>query len=94
MSGFHHHPEYDHIILHTPQDPKQEDKHKIVSSPWRIGTYKNWLEAARRWRQRFEQRTMARPLWENRAAWVRKIHAVHDLHVIMPKNQIMPNWRI
>jgi hypothetical protein len=75
--GLSHHPEHDHIILHTPQDPQQENQHKIVSSPWRIGTHKNWLEAARRWRQRFEQRTMARPLWENRATWVRKIHAVH-----------------
>jgi hypothetical protein len=75
--GLFHHPEYDHIILHTPQDPQQENQHKIVSSPWRIGTYNNWLEAARRWRQRFEQRTMARPLWENRATWVRKIHAVY-----------------
>jgi hypothetical protein len=75
--GLHHHPDYDHIILHTPQDPQQEDKRKIVSSHWRIGTYKNWLEAARRWRKRFEQRTQAKPLWENRAGWVRKIHAVH-----------------
>ena len=73
----HHHHDYDHIILHTPQDPKQGDKSQIVSSPWRIGTYKNWLEAARRWRQRFEQRTTAKPLWENRATWVRKIHAVN-----------------
>jgi hypothetical protein len=75
--GLRHHPEYDHIIFHTPQDPKQENKHKIVSSPWRIGTYKDWVEAARRWRKRFEQRTKAKPLWENRATWVRKIHAVH-----------------
>jgi hypothetical protein len=74
--GLSHHPDYDHIILHTPQDPLQKDKRMIVSSPWRIGTYKNWLEAARRWRQRFEERTKARPLWENRVTWVRKIHAV------------------
>ncbi len=75
--GLSHHPEYDHIILHTPQDQKQEDKRKISSSPWRLGIYKNWLEAARCWRVRFEQRTLAKPLWDNRAAWVQKIHAVH-----------------
>jgi hypothetical protein len=74
--GLSHHPDYDHLILHTPQNPQQKNKGKIISSPWRIGTYKNWLEAARRWRQRFEQRTKARPLWENKALWVRKIHAV------------------
>jgi hypothetical protein len=72
-----HDPEYDHIVLHTPQDPEQSDVTTIVSSTWRIGIYKNWVEAARRWRTLFEQRTMAKPLWNNRAEWVRKIHAVH-----------------
>ena len=72
-----HDPSYDHTILHTPQDPQQSDVTTIVSSPWRIGTYKNWLEAARRWRTRFEQQTQAKPLWKNTSPWVRNIHAVH-----------------
>ena len=73
-----HTPAYDHLILHTGQDPKQASPEMIVSSPWRIGTYRTWPKAARRWRNRFEERTGARPLWENRIAWVRNIHAVFD----------------
>jgi hypothetical protein len=74
--GLHHHPEYDQIILHTLQVSQQKDQRTNVSSSWRLGTYKNWLEAARRWRQRFEERTKAKPLWKNKTLWVRKIHAV------------------
>jgi hypothetical protein len=103
--GLSHHPDYDHIILHTPQNPQQENTGKIISSSWRIGTYKNWLEAARRWRQRFEQRTKARPLWENQTTWVRKIHAVcterhydrasdyaHLANLVPPENLLYFMW--
>ncbi len=69
---------YDHLILHTEQDPKQTAPEVIVSSPWRIGTFPTWVQAAKRWRERFEERTGARPLWENRAPWVRNVHAVFD----------------
>jgi hypothetical protein len=69
---------YDHLILHSEQDPKQMDPQKIVSPPWRIGTYPTWVEAARRWREKFEERTSAKPLWENRTPWVRNIHAMFD----------------
>jgi hypothetical protein len=73
-----HKPSYDHLILHGEQDPKQADPQKIVSPPWRIGTYPTWVKAAKRWREKFEERTGARPLWENRTPWVRNIHAVFN----------------
>lgn len=73
-----HTPEQDHLILHSEYDPKTGDSRAIASPPWRIGVYPNWVEAARRWRQTFEQRTGARPLWDNPTPWVRDIHAVYD----------------
>ena len=69
---------YDQLVLHAAQDPKQTDRQRIVSPPWRIGTYPTWATAARRWRQTFEARTGARPLWENGTPWVRDVHAVFD----------------
>ena len=71
-----HKPNYDRFILHSEQDPRKEVSQKIVSPPWRLGTFPNWLKAAKRWREKFEARTGARPLWENQTTWVRKIHAV------------------
>jgi hypothetical protein len=73
-----HTPSFDHVVLHSSQDPKQLDTQVIVSPPWRIGTYSNWLQSAKRWREKFEQRTGAKPLWENRTLWVRNIHAVFN----------------
>lgn len=73
-----HTPQSDHFTLHSAADPKTGDPSAISSPPWRIGVYPNWLEAARRWRQTFEQRTGARPLWDNPTPWVRDIHAVFD----------------
>lgn len=73
-----HAPAQDHLILHSEPDPKETVPGQIVSPPWRIGTYPRWEQAALRWRQEFEQRTGARPLWENRAQWVRQVHAVFD----------------
>ncbi|MCX7756400.1 MAG: hypothetical protein N2117_14320 [Anaerolineales bacterium] len=73
-----HDPARDHLILHSEPDPKETVTGRIVSPPWRIGTYARWEQAARRWRQEFERRTGARPLWEHRAAWVRRVHAVFD----------------
>ncbi|MFC1790548.1 hypothetical protein ACFLZP_03635, partial [Patescibacteria group bacterium] len=72
-----HQPDYDHLIMQTKKDLKETDDQKIVSSPWRLGTYPNWILAARRWRERLEQRTGAKPLWENKTPWVRKIHAMY-----------------
>jgi hypothetical protein len=71
-----HEPSYDQLILHGDQDTKQTDRQKIVSPPWRLGTYPTWVQAAKRWRTKFEERTGARPLWENRTPWVRQIHAI------------------
>ncbi len=68
---------YDHLILQTKKDPKEVSSQKIVSSPWRIGTYQSWNKAARRWKVKFEERTGAKPLWQNRASWVRNIHAMY-----------------
>ncbi len=73
-----HSPNRDTLILHSGYDPKAADSRNITSPPWRIGTYPHWLEAARRWRQEFERRTGARPLWNNPTPWVRDIHAVFD----------------
>jgi hypothetical protein len=69
--------DYDQLILHSEQDPKQYELRKIVSAPWRIGAYQNWVKSAKRWREQFEERTNARPLWENTTQWVKKIHAVY-----------------
>ena len=72
-----HHATYDHLVLETPID-LQVSTTTIVSSPWRFGTYPNWLEAARRWRVLFEARTGAKKLWENRSTWARSIHCFHS----------------
>ncbi len=73
----HHTPDYDHVVLHAEQDSRRTDHRQIVSPAWRLGAYPTWLDAARRWRTQFELRTGARPLWENRVAWVRDVHAVY-----------------
>lgn len=73
-----HAPAQDHLILHSEPDPKETAAGQIVSPPWRIGTYPRWEQAALRWRQEFEQRTGARPLWNNQVEWVRQVHAVFD----------------
>lgn len=76
-----HKPGYDHLVLHTEHDPKLADTRKIISSPWRLGTHGQWPKAARRWRETFEARTGAKPLWQNRAPWVRRIHAVYSRYL-------------
>ncbi len=73
-----HEPEQDHLILHSEPDPKETVPGQITSPTWRIGTYPTWVNAAARWRQEFEQRTSALPLWQNRVEWVRQVHAVFD----------------
>jgi hypothetical protein len=73
-----HRREYDQIILHSEKSDGQPNSTKIVSPPWRISTYATWVEAAKRWRQTFEARTGAKPLWENSVPWVRTIHATFD----------------
>jgi hypothetical protein len=72
-----HQTAYDHVILHGDIDYQQRtlNNHVIYSPPWRVGTYATWNTAANRWRTLFEARTGASPLWNNRAAWVRNIHA-------------------
>lgn len=73
-----HSPASDQLILHGEHSALQTDPAQIISPPWRIGTYPTWLAAAKRWRETFEARTGAKPLWENRSLWVRKLHAVYD----------------
>ncbi len=73
-----HQPASDQLTLHGGRSALQANPSQLVSPPWIIGTYPTWLEAARRWRERFEQRTGALPLWENRVPWVQNIHAVYD----------------
>ncbi len=72
-----HNAGYDSMVLYCLTDPKEQNKQVISSPVFRIGFYKNWLEAARYWRHRFEQRSGAKPLWQNDIAWVRKIHVMH-----------------
>lgn len=69
---------YDQIVLHAEQVDGQADSDTITSPPWRIGTYPTWVDAARRWKVKFEERTGAKPLWENRVSWVRNIHAIFN----------------
>jgi hypothetical protein len=73
-----HNTSNDQIILHSDRGSGQVDAKKIVSPPWRIGTYPTWVNAAKRWRELFEERTGAKPLWENSVPWVRDIHAIFD----------------
>jgi len=72
-----HNAAYDHAILITKQNPNNTNSQLIKSSPLRIGTYPTWVKAAKRWKIRFEERTGAKPLWENPTPWVRNIHAVY-----------------
>ncbi len=71
-----HQNSYDTLLLNTGRDPKESNSQKIVSPVWRIGTYKAWNKAAKRWRVKFEERTGAKPLWKNTSPWVRNIHAM------------------
>lgn len=73
-----HTPQQDHLVLHSERDPEETVGGQISSPAWRIGTYPAWVNAAARWQQEFEQRTGAKPLWENNTEWVRKVHAVFD----------------
>ncbi len=71
---------FDHLIFTIPNT---NTAHAALSStvtggPWRIGTYPNWCEVARRWRQRFEALTGAVPLWNFPTTWVRNIHCMYD----------------
>jgi hypothetical protein len=73
-----HRPAYDQLILHAEQDAAANDVQQIISPPWRINTYSAWEKAAKDWRNKFEARTGAKPLWENRSFWVRNVHAEFD----------------
>ena len=66
----------DAVVFQTGRDSRHESS-VIRSVPLRVGVYSSWVMAARRYRERFEALTGAKPLWEQTPAWVRKIHAVH-----------------
>ena len=68
----------DHLSFHAERDAQQADQTRLISPVWRLGVYPTWVDAARRWRQQFEVRTGAQPLWANRALWIRNVHAVFD----------------
>ncbi|GEM_PF-1499529 len=68
----------DALLLLTCQDRKETDANRMIGVPFRIGTYSTWLAAAKRWRVRFEARTGAKPLWQNRCTWLRNIHAMYS----------------
>ncbi len=71
-----HNTTYDHVVCKTNQDLKQTNPQVIKSPAWRLGTYPNWTDAARRWKVRFEERYGAKPLWQNPSSWVRRLHAM------------------
>jgi hypothetical protein len=73
-----HRADYDHVVLHAERSAQQTEQQRIVSPAWRLGTYPTWVDVAHRWRTRFEAITGAHPLWENRANWVRNVHAIYD----------------
>ena len=52
------------VILHAGRDVRPRDPSTLKSVAWRIGAFANWVEAARRYRACFEERTGARPLWQ------------------------------
>ena len=85
-----HKKDYDHMVLHTPQDAKQVpiNSQVIIGGPWRIGTYKNWLTVAKRWRELYEKRTAAKPLWQNTCSWVRNIHATYLAYSNIPRDRL------
>ncbi len=72
-----HDPGSDDAVVYTAGRDARHGPDEIRSAPLRIGVHANWVEAARRYRERFEELTGARPLWEQTPLWVRKIHAVH-----------------
>lgn len=67
------------VILHAGRDYRQRDLSRIESVAWRMGAFRTWVDAARRFRNTFEKRTGARPLWQQTPTWVRNIHAVHTI---------------
>jgi len=59
-----HNASYDHVIFMTDRDAENLDPQRYSLHLFRVGTYSNWVEAARRWKVKFEERTGAKPLWK------------------------------
>ncbi len=81
---FYHTPEADHLVLRGGDNNLLRRTGKLLVSPkgeyttsfWRIGAHRDWLSAAKSWREQFEKRTGAVPLWKNPSRTVRNTHAV------------------
>ena len=72
-----HAPETDDAVVFQSGIDPRHDKAVVRAAPLRVGVYGTWVDAARRYRERFQALTGAKPLWEQTPTWVRKIHAVH-----------------
>jgi hypothetical protein len=72
-----HDPETRDAIFFTTDRDARWNSGAIETAPLRIGIFHSWTTAARRYRERFQAITGAKPLWEQSPAWVQKIHAVH-----------------
>jgi len=81
---FYHTPDTDHLVLRGGDNNLLRRTGKLLVSPkgeyttsfWRIGAHRDWLSAAKSWREQFEKRTGAVPLWKNPSRTVRNTHAV------------------
>ena len=72
-----HAPEADDaVVVSAGTDPRLKPG-VVRMAPVRVGIHASWVDGARRYRERFEELTGAKPLWQQTARWVRKIHAVH-----------------
>jgi len=71
-----HQTEVDDLVLTSGRDPSETERGVIRNAGWRIALFRNWVEAARRYRSWFEEKTGAKPLWQQNPAWLRNIHAV------------------
>lgn len=72
-----HAPEADDaVVVSAGIDPRLKPG-VIRLAPVRVGAHASWEDGARRYRERFEALTGAKPLWKQTTRWVRKIHAVH-----------------
>ncbi len=80
VTDYHYQSNYDHIVLHSNIDPKQQvvDNHTVYGGTWRFTTQPTWLDIAKRWRERFgDLNPDAQYLWANANETVRDIHATH-----------------
>jgi len=72
-----HDPDTADVLMYWTAHPPGPASDTIETPALRVGLFPSWPDAARRYRERFEELTGVVPLWKQTPAWIRNIHAVH-----------------